>query len=290
MTGRPQNHIRAVPRCASRNGLTILELLVAIGVIGVLAGILLPALGSAREAARRITCTSHLKQIGLALHNYHDLHRGLPPGWQWDASKHSAYGWSVPILPFLDQQPLQSTINLGFRLEDSRLRLARQAELELLTCPSDIALPHFTLLQDPDFGDATPLVDLPAANYVGVYGTWEPDEIHPTPPGDGTFMDSRSVGFHEFVNGLSNTFLVGERTASKLSVTWLGFDAAGEDAECRVVGNAATSPNCEVCDECEFSSRHPGLSQFLWGDGRVEAVNDFIDQSVFRRMARRQGD
>src|SRR5690242_2868723 len=89
-----------------RRGLTVLELLVSIGIIAAIAAMLLPAIASAREAARRIECTNHLRQIGLALHNYHDALHSLPAAWQWDRKQQSAYGWSVPLLPFVDQSPL----------------------------------------------------------------------------------------------------------------------------------------------------------------------------------------
>lgn len=271
-----------------RSGVTILELLVTSSVIGLLASILLPALSATREAARRVECTNHLKQIGLALHNYHDLHRSLPAGWQWESRERSAYGWGVALLPFLDQGPLGDRIDVGLCIEDPRLAIAREIVLPIYTCPSDVAGPRFTLMRETADEALLPLVDLPTANYVGVYGTGEPDDVRPTPPGNGAFMCARPVRFHEFVNGLSNTFLVGERSVAMLASSWLGFDGAGEDAECRLAGTAWAGPNCQECDECEFSSRHRGISQFLWGDGRVQGVSEGIDSAVYQQMARRQ--
>ena len=91
----------------------------------------------------------------------------------------------------------------------------------------------------------------------------------------------------ELQRGLSNTMLIGERTTSLLPSTWLGVDFRGEDAACRLVGTAYTSPNCRECDECEFSSRHAGGANFLWGDGRVQLVSETIDTAEYRRFARR---
>jgi hypothetical protein len=144
-------------------------------------------------------------------------------------------------------------------------------------------------MREMDDGTGDPLLELPSANYAGVFGTGEPDDIRPTPPGDGSFMDSHAVRFGEFTNGLSNTIVVGERSAAKMPISWLGFDADGEDAECVLVGTAKVGPNCTVCDECEFSSRHPGIGQFLLGDGHVQGLTDSIDSQVYQRMARRYG-
>ena len=69
--------------------------------------------------------------------------------------------------------------------------------------------------------------------------------------------------------------------------TWLGVDRQGADAACRLVGNALTSPNCELCDECEFDSRHPGGWDFLWADGRVSLVSESINSLEYQRMSRR---
>src|SRR5688500_12683629 len=80
-------------------GFTVLELLVTLAIVSALLAIVVPALSAAREAARRVECTNHLKQLGLALHNYEDSFRCFPSGWQWENSGQSAYGWAVPLLP-----------------------------------------------------------------------------------------------------------------------------------------------------------------------------------------------
>src|SRR5262245_30872709 len=92
-------------------GFTILELLTTIAIIGILAALILPAVGSAREAARRVQCTNQLKQIGLALHAYHEEFHVLPCGWQWEASHQAAYGWLVPLLPLLEHDAILRTID-----------------------------------------------------------------------------------------------------------------------------------------------------------------------------------
>lgn len=281
---------RAVRRERSQGpgGFTILELLVSMGVISILAALVLPAVSSAREAARKVQCVNQLKQIGVALHSYHDQHGALPPGLQWESLHQSAYGWGVPLLSFLDQSAVYRQTHRDRLLSDSSNAQSRQMALPIFLCPSDISEPQFTLYAEDELHGLGPaLVDLPTANYVGVFGTFEADEPDYRAPGDGVFIDSRSVGFEEVQRGLSNTLFVGERTMAHVPSTWLGVDARGADAACRLVGNATTTPNCQQCDECEFTSRHPGGANFLWGDGRVALVSESIDSREYQNLARR---
>jgi prepilin-type N-terminal cleavage/methylation domain-containing protein/prepilin-type processing-associated H-X9-DG protein len=271
-----------------RTGFTILELLTVMGIVSTLAALILPAIGSAREAARNLQCTNQLKQVGLALHNYHDQFGCLPAGWQWEQSRQSAYGWAVPLLSYLEERAVYEQTDRNRLIGDPINATARRTTVAVLLCPSDIIEPRFTLYEENELsGLSIPLVELPTANYMGVFGTLEADDGIPAPPGDGTFLESRPVRFAEFERGLSNTFVIGERTMDRVPSTWLGIDARGEDAACRLVGNAWIAPNCRECDECEFSSRHFGGANFLWGDGRVELVSETIDFLEYRRMARR---
>jgi prepilin-type processing-associated H-X9-DG protein/prepilin-type N-terminal cleavage/methylation domain-containing protein len=275
-------------------GFTVLELLVSLAIIGALLAIVLPALNAAREAARRVECNNHLKQLGLALHNYEDSFGCFPSGWQWEGSGQSAYGWAVPLLPYVDQRPVYSCVDRGLLIGDAANAAARQTHLAIMLCPSDLAAESFQLYPEPTTiplssmpVDDDPLVDLPTANYMGVFGTPEPDDSIPAPPGDGTFIEARPVRLAELVRGLSQTLIVGERTMARVPSTWLGVDFRGADAACRLVGNAATHPNCDECDECEFDSRHVGGANFLWGDGHVELLADGIDSFEYRRLSQR---
>lgn len=272
----------------SRRGMTVLELLIAMGILSTLTTLLLPAVQASREAARRTQCAGQLKQLGLALHAYHEQSKGLPPGWQFERTVNSQFGWAVPLLPQMDQLATYRQVDRNCRLDAPTNSTAREISLALWLCPSDITEPSFMLYEDEEFtGSDGPLVRLPTANYVGVYGVSEPDEAIPAPPGEGAFEGTRPVRLAELRRGLSQTLLVGERTMAKVPSTWLGVDIRGEDAACRLTGNAATSPNCALCDECEFDSRHSGGANFLFADGRVRLVSQSIDSREYRRMSLR---
>ena len=278
--------LRTITRC----GFTVLELLTVVGIVSSLAAIVLPAVGVAREAARRMQCVNQLKQVGVALHSYHETCGSFPSGWQWEATQQSAYGWSVPLLPYLEQSEIYEQTNRNVLLTDPANTVARATSIGLLLCPSDITEPTFLLSwEDEALGTSGPLFVLPTASYFGVFGINEPDEhgLPGLPQGSGTFIESRSIRLADLQRGASNTFIVGERTMARVPSTWLGFDRAGADAECRLVGNALTSPNCVTCDECEFDSRHPGGANFLWGDGRVSLISESIGSKQYQQMARR---
>lgn len=280
---------------SQRVGFTILELLAATAIVSTLLAVVLPAIGSAREAAHRLQCSSQLKQVGLALHAYHDAFQCLPAGWQWEATRNTAYGWASPLLPYLERQEAYSLIDRNVPIAAPANAAVRERRIPLFTCPSDLAGDQFELFSALD--DPAPevpgiysndlLVLLPSANQVAVFGSMEPDDSYPAPAGDGAFIDSRPIRLVECLRGTSNILFVGERTAARLPSTWLGVDRHGEDAVCRLTGIADVGPNCSNCDECEFSSRHPGGVNFLFGDGRVELVANAIDAPTYRRLARR---
>ena len=285
-----------LPR-SSRAAFTVLELLVSVAILGVMFAVLLPAIASVRESARRMQCTSHLREIGIALHNHHDMLGRLPAGWTFTADVRSAYGWAVPLLPYLEQTALFEGIDRNKRLLDPALETARSTSLEIMLCPSDIAQPLFTLYEGADERTSTlsrpfapsnsrALVQLPTANYVGMFGTLESDDSIPAPIGDGAFLENRPVRFSEFVRGLTQTMVVGERTMAQVPSTWLGVELAGEDAAARLVGSALEGINNPLADECDHSSRHPGGANFLWGDGHVSFVAQDIDLQLYHQWAK----
>ena len=271
----------------ARRGLTVLELLVTISIITVLMALLLPAVHSARESARRIQCQSNLRQIGLALHQHHETAGSLPRGWTLKEGTFFADGWATSILSWLEQSALHERVSTA----------PTTATPGVFICPSDSADTLFQLYAEAEDEHAVPasaaplavdvLAELPHANYVGVYGTTDPDERGEI-DGGGTFIARDAIRFRDLTNGLSQVAVVGERTARRLPSTWLGFHIEGEDAAGRVLGFAALGPNRVEADECEFDSRHPGCINLLFADGHVRTVADDIDAAIYRHMAKRE--
>jgi prepilin-type processing-associated H-X9-DG protein len=292
-TNDPTCHSTSRPRSLGKvatTAMTVLELLVVMGVITLLVGILLPAIQAAREAARNVQCQDRLRQIGVALHVHHDKYGRLPAGWHTNADGQTAFGWAPYLLPELEETSLFSLID--FHQPTSSPAAILSITPAMFICPSDEAEPRFDLFEElqaqPDFGQDSQhlLVTLPCANFVSVFGNSDPDH-QSDGLGEGPFIKNRTVRFAEIVRGLGKVMFVGERTARKLPSTWLGVYVNGEDAQSRMVGAAEQGPNRSDADECEFDSRHPGHANFLWGDGRVQAVADDVERSVYQNSARR---
>jgi prepilin-type processing-associated H-X9-DG protein len=266
-------------------GVTILELLVVMSSITILASILLPAVQSARETARNLECGNHLRQFGVALHAYHDVHRALPAGWQLDPSNRWAYGWGTSVLSEIEESSLQSQTDRT-RPMDQLNSAVRSTTPTLFLCPSDTGDPVFPMFAEiGEHGTHAQesedvLISLPRANYVGVFGSTDPDDV-PGETGTGIFVQTRGRRFAELQRGTNRVMMVGERTTRKIPSSWLGFAVEGEDAAGRVVGYADLGPNRDDADECEFDSRHPGHSNFVWADGHVAAVQNEVDRTIY---------
>lgn len=119
-----------------RQGFTLVELLVVIGIIAVLIALFLPARRTSREAARRSQCTNNLKQIGLAISSYADVFKALPPAYTVDADGNRLHSWRTLILPFLEQKPLFDQIDLSKAWDDPANAAALNASVAAYRCPS----------------------------------------------------------------------------------------------------------------------------------------------------------
>lgn len=271
----------------------MLELIAVSSVVGILIALLLPAVHNAREAARNQECMQHLRQIGIALHSYHDVHRRLPAGWRVAADGRTAFAWGTALLPYLEQEPLFQSIQTRGSIAVAADSVRGTPTPAVYVCPSDVGDSTFDLFaeggshHEPQQAGTTVLATLPRANYQAVFGNSDPDDV-PADFGEGPFIGNHGLRFRNLTRGLSGVAFVGERTARKMSSTWLGFDTHGEDAPGRVAGRLQAGPNRPNTDECEFDSRHAGHVNFLFGDGRVQQVADGVDRSVYRAWGRRK--
>ncbi|MGD9857768.1 MAG: DUF1559 domain-containing protein [Planctomycetaceae bacterium] len=293
---------------AIRRGFTLIELLVVIAIIAVLIALLLPAVQQAREAARRTQCRNNLKQIGLALHNYHDVFLTFPPGYiAAGPGTHPAHdgisgaGWGTMILPQLEQTNLYELFNPNLSIADTVNDAFRETTLAVFRCASD-PQPDFWEIEHED-GSGTVLARLPIANYIGTFGTDELDGCENaagTPPvraggqcvGDGSLYHNSRVRISDITDGTSNTFIVGERlTNPNLGwySTWVGMVPEGEEAFQRVLGSIDHVPNDPVGHFDDFSSHHTGGAQFVFGDGSATFISENIDRGVYQALGTIKG-
>ncbi|MFO0904480.1 MAG: DUF1559 domain-containing protein [Pirellulales bacterium] len=282
-------------------GFTLVELLVVIAIIGILVALLLPAVQAAREASRRTSCVNNLKQVGLALHMYHDTHQTFPSGWlAMDpatrlplAEGQPGWGWAALLLPYLEQRTVsEGMIQHSLSIMDPVHNAVRVQPLAVFRCKSDTGQSEFSL---PDESNpSTVFARLATSNYVGVFGTTELEDCEGLPPGvicqgNGGFQHQLGVGLHEFLDGTSNTLLVGERSSRLGYSTWVGSVSGGEEAMARVLGIADHPPNHPGAHLDDFTSEHPAGTNFLSADGSVRLVVETIDLGVYAGLATRAG-
>jgi prepilin-type N-terminal cleavage/methylation domain-containing protein/prepilin-type processing-associated H-X9-DG protein len=289
-------------------GFTLIELLVVIAIIGVLVGLLLPAVQATREAARRAQCTNNLKQMGLALQDYHDAIGTFPmsyaarsrfidgatdttPGW----------GWGAMILPQLEQGPLLSAINFVLPVESSANTTVVRSILSTFLCPSD-PIPGGPFLVTDASGNV--LATMAPTSYAACAGNDLTDSttgLNNNGLGNGVMFRNSGIRLAEITDGTSQTIVVGERAWSINSGPWAGVVNDGVirrgpanpcpttgavyylaatlvQAHCNVL-NTDTDPDGGLDD---FSSRHPGGANFVFADGSVHFL-----KSVLRNLGQR---
>ncbi len=301
---------------------THVELLVVIAIIGILVGLLLPAVQAAREAARRIQCTNNLKQIGLAMHNYESAHRRFPPGFisrvtgTWpgggnDPIPEAGPGWSLFafLLPQMEQASLHSTINFGLPITDPLNQVARSTRISGYQCPSD------TWNQPVSVWPTTLNInDLAHSSYIACVGGGDPanapgySAMYEQQPFNGMFHRNVAIRHADISDGTSNTIGLGERASMFTPNGWAGviptaqtvFSPWMAQQRGQVVGHTVRpaitmvsvhvrtgGPNAPTGSPGGFWSPHQGGCLFLLMDGSTHTIATTVEMRVFRAMAGR---
>lgn len=291
-----------------RHAFTLIELLVVIAIIAILIALLLPAVQQAREAARRSTCKNNLKQIGLALHNYHDAFQTFPYGGSaryWNPTGETAFNWRVMILPYLDQASLYNQMSPFFGSYDdttmATLTNFHEQIIPVYQCPSEPeggVRSGLTTDFDNGLGQVTTAA---VSSYNGSSG---PTSSTVTcflcassvclchAPGNHFGSDNKVEGImganargtklRDILDGSSNTLMVGEVTQIKNGIgnpyaQWNGIWAVSSTTTgINWIGRAAGWRSGHG-----FASNHVGGAHFLMCDGAVRFISENLDLATF---------
>jgi len=287
-------------RTSSRRGFTLIELLVVIAIIGVLIALLLPAVQSAREAARRTQCINNLKQLALAANNYESTYGSLPPGnlpqiWTQTGDFYTGVNCFAFMLGFIEADTLFDAYNFNMSMRDGANVTAAATNLQVLWCPSDpeaselVELHPWYDVQPPGFTQA-------ARSYVANRGTfWMTDfryhlddvcydQVRRT--ATGTIYEASATRFSEIKDGTSNTFLFSEAAFGKLWPAWRKhwnrwwhsgwMEDAFFDTTAAINQAAENETRWNWHSVTAASSYHPGGANFAFVDGSVRFIKDTI--------------
>lgn len=311
----------------TRDAFTLIELLVVIAIIAVLIGLLLPAVQKVREAAARMQCANNLKQIGLALHNYHDGNSKFPPGYL-DGNTVSAstpdndlgpgWSWAAFLLPYVEQGNLYSQINFKLPAGTGVNATASQQNLKVYQCPSD---PYQQAVPVYDSSFSSPIATVAHSNYVGCNGVLEcfTNAGGTGQSANGPFFRNSRTTVASVTDGMSNSIFVGERSGNHSPSTWTAAITKGRvpawmavqppspyspppgpaydnadygEALVLAHGNTTHVPSADfpIYDPDTFYSTHAGAgANFLFGDGSVHFLTSGINPTTFQSLCTMAG-
>jgi prepilin-type N-terminal cleavage/methylation domain-containing protein/prepilin-type processing-associated H-X9-DG protein len=280
-------------RTRRHRGFTLIELLVVITIIATLIALLLPAVQAAREAARRAGCLNNMKQLGIALHNYHDSRGVLPPGYVYAKGyPGGGFGWAAMILPNIEQPALFNAINFSLPSWSAPNSTACVQRVATYICPTDYTNMGLMMRDGFSYG---------RSSYVGSFGPKDMDLV----PEDRTGLMSRNsqTRFAEVTDGLSQTLAVGERTNAvylsaigsanhyDLETVWPGAikEDPVDDHAHTTLFQAFALINSPLFDDRSSMSYHNGGSNYLFADGSVKFIKLTINTSIYQALGSRAG-
>ncbi len=295
---------------ALRRGFTLLELLVVIAIIAILMGLLLPTVQRVRGAAQQTQCMNNLRQMGIALHQYHNQHGHLPPAYVFDEVAQPdhrvtrycqpGWGWAAYILPHLEQSAVAEKIQWDKAVEDDLMAEVRAQVVRTYVCPADA----YTGVMTVQTMTNQPLCDAATNSYAACFGNIGLIGERPH-RGNGIFYRNSRTSMGQIPDGASHTVAVGERAAIFCPTPWAGamtdgtartgphspsFYAAIEEAP--VMPMARTSRyqlNNDYSSPYDFYSPHPTAGMFLFADGSVRALQFNLSLDVWKAIATRDG-
>lgn len=292
----------------ARVGVTLIEVIVVVAVIGLLMGLLVPAIQNVRAASDRMMCISNMRQIGIGLHSYHNDYKHLPPravDSRRKSDENRLLGWMVLILPYIDDSRLFSDSLMACQIERDVLRnpphVGMSTVVKLYTCPSDSRL---VMPLTDQFG-----VTASFTSYIGIAGTLPAKAKRGF---DGVLGGTPGRSLSSITDGLSNTIMVGERPPpDSLQAGWYypGFVASArgnrgpnnalvlgggviiEKDPCRGVKRAYGPGRLDnPCDRFHPWSLHPNGSNFLFADLSVRFLPYTAEGAIWGLASRNGGE
>ena len=300
-----------------RSAFTLVELLVVIAIISILMALLLPAVQQAREAARRSSCRNKLRQIGIALNGYEDLHRVLPSGYihitgdnyqaqtgnppdRTGDDNQLGYAWGALILPFLEHQNFHDEIDFERPPFDPANAVIREKQLPFFHCPSDTYSPDNWVVRDDS--DPNNIERYATSSYCANWGPADAsNNLDATPDAaEGVFFRNSATEILDIQDGTTHTIAIGERTNGPIlgglpphpsfETAWMAavrdIDTPGDDHGHMVLFDGQFTPNAAAGPGADrgVSAPHKAYGMFLFCDGSVHVVSENIYPDVWSAM------